>query len=130
MGNAIQGPAVLSDTRNSFVLSEDPILTTVIGLEDVIVISTSDAVLVTRRGKGEEVKELVEQLKRQNHRAAIEHRRIYRPWGYYQDVDIAARYRVKRIMVKPGSKLSMQKPFSSLGALDSGARNRGSERVR
>ena len=111
MGNAIQGPAVLSDTRNSFVLSEDPILTTVIGLEDVIVISTSDAVLVTQRGKAEEVKELVEQLKRQNHRAAIEHRRIYRPWGYYQDVDIAARYRVKRIMVKPGSKLSMQKHF-------------------
>jgi mannose-1-phosphate guanylyltransferase / mannose-6-phosphate isomerase len=111
MGNAIQGAAVLSDTRNSFVLSEDPILTTVIGLEDVIVISTSDAVLVTQRGKAEEVKELVEQLKRQNHRAAIEHRRIYRPWGYYQDVDIAARYRVKRIMVKPGSKLSMQKHF-------------------
>ena len=51
IGNAIQGPAVLSDTRNSFVLSEDPILTTVIGLEDVIVISTSDAVLVTSGGK-------------------------------------------------------------------------------
>jgi mannose-1-phosphate guanylyltransferase/mannose-6-phosphate isomerase len=57
------------------------------------------------------VKALVEQLKAGNHRAAIEHRRIYRPWGYYQDVDIAARYKVKRIVVKPGSKLSLQKHF-------------------
>jgi mannose-1-phosphate guanylyltransferase/mannose-6-phosphate isomerase len=57
------------------------------------------------------VKALVEQLKANNHRAAVEHRRIYRPWGYYQDVDIAPRYRVKRIVVKPGSKLSLQKHF-------------------
>jgi mannose-1-phosphate guanylyltransferase / mannose-6-phosphate isomerase len=110
-GNAIEGPAVLSDTRNSLVRSEDSILTAVIGLDDVIVISMSDAVLVTARAKAEEVKGLVEQLKRQSHRAAVEHRRIYRPWGYYQDVDIAARYRVKRIVVKPGSKLSLQKHF-------------------
>jgi mannose-1-phosphate guanylyltransferase/mannose-6-phosphate isomerase len=110
-GNAIEGPAVLSDTRNSLVRSEDSILTAVIGLDDVIVISMSDAVLVTARAKAEEVKGLVEQLKRQNHCAAVEHRRIYRPWGYYQDVDIAARYRVKRIVVKPGSKLSLQKHF-------------------
>jgi len=110
-GNAVEGPAVLSDTRNSLVVSEDPILTTVLGLDDVIVISTSDAVLVTQRGKAEEVKKLVEQLKGQNYRAAVEHRRIYRPWGYYQDVDVSARYRVKRIMVKPGSKLSLQKHF-------------------
>ena len=57
------------------------------------------------------MKELVGQLKAQNYRAAVEHRRIYRPWGYYQDVDLAARYRVKRIVVKPGSTLSLQKHF-------------------
>jgi mannose-1-phosphate guanylyltransferase/mannose-6-phosphate isomerase len=55
------------------------------------------------------VKGLVEQLKMQNHRAAVEHRRTYRPWGYYQDVDSSAHFRVKRIVVKPGSKLSLQK---------------------
>ena len=86
-------------------------LTTVIGLDDVVVVSTADAVLVSARSKAEQVKTLVEQLKSQNHRAAVEHRRIYRPWGYYQDVDIAPRYRVKRIVVKPGSKLSLQKHF-------------------
>jgi mannose-1-phosphate guanylyltransferase/mannose-6-phosphate isomerase len=110
-GNASYGPVVLTDTRNSLVHSEDSILTTVIGVEDAIVISTADAVLVTTRAKAENVKGLVEQLKAQNHRAAIEHRRIYRPWGYYQDVDLATRYRVKRIVVKPGRKLSLQKHF-------------------
>ena len=110
-GNATEGPVVLLDSRNSLVRSEDSILTTVIGLDDVIVVSTADAVLVSARARAEQVKALVEQLKAHNHRAAIEHRRIYRPWGYYQDVDIAARYKVKRIVVKPGSKLSLQKHF-------------------
>jgi mannose-1-phosphate guanylyltransferase/mannose-6-phosphate isomerase len=64
-----------------------------------------------RAHQGRHVKELVEQLKAHNHRAAVEHRRIYRPWGCYQDIDIAPRYRVKRIVVKPGTKLSLQKHF-------------------
>ena len=110
-GNATDGPVVLLDSRNSLVRSEDAMLTTVVGLDDVIVVATTDAVLVTARAKAEQVKTLVEQLKANNHRAAVEHRRIYRPWGYYQDVDIAPRYRVKRIVVKPGSKLSLQKHF-------------------
>ena len=58
-----------------------------IGLEDMVVVSTADAVLVAPRARAEEVKGLVEQLKARNHPAAVEHRRIYRPWGYYQDVD-------------------------------------------
>ena len=110
-GNATEGPVVMLDSRNSLVRSEKSVLTTVIGLDDVIVVSTADAVLVSARSKAEQVKALVEQLKAQNHRAAVEHRRIYRPWGYYQDIDIAPRYRVKRIVVKPGSKLSLQKHF-------------------
>jgi len=110
-GNATDGPVVMLDSRNSLVRSEESVLTTVVGLDDVIVVSTADAVLVTSRAKAEQVKALVEELKAQNHSAAVEHRRIYRPWGYYQDVDIAARYRVKRIVVKPSGKLSLQKHF-------------------
>ena len=53
----------------------------------------------------------MEQLKARNHPAAVEHRRIFRPWGYYQDVDLAPRYRVRRIVVKPGNRLSLQKHF-------------------
>jgi mannose-1-phosphate guanylyltransferase/mannose-6-phosphate isomerase len=110
-GNATDGPVVMLDCHNSLVRSEDSVLTTVVGLDDMIVVATADAVLVTARAKAEQVKTLVEQLKANNHRAAVEHRRIYRPWGYYQDVDLAPRYRVKRIVVKPGSKLSLQKHF-------------------
>ena len=110
-GNATDGPVAVMDCRNSLVRSDESVLTTVVGLDDVIVVSTADAVLVASRSKAEQVKALVEQLKVRNYRAAVEHRRIYRPWGYYQDVDIAARYRVKRIVVKPGSTLSLQKHF-------------------
>jgi mannose-1-phosphate guanylyltransferase / mannose-6-phosphate isomerase len=110
-GNAVEGPAVLLDSRNSLVRSDETVLTTVVGLDNVIVVSTADAVLVTTRDKAEGVKALVDELKAQNRSAAIEHRRIYRPWGYYQDIDLAERYRVKRIVVKPGSKLSLQKHF-------------------
>jgi mannose-1-phosphate guanylyltransferase / mannose-6-phosphate isomerase len=110
-GNATDGPVVMLDSHNNLVRSEASILTTVVGLDDVIVVSTTDAVLVSSRTKAEEVKTLVEQLKAHNYRAGVEHRRIYRPWGYYQDVDSAPRYQVKRIVVKPGSKLSLQKHF-------------------
>jgi mannose-1-phosphate guanylyltransferase / mannose-6-phosphate isomerase len=110
-GNATEGPVVVLESRNSLVHSEESVLTTVIGLEDVIVVSTADAVLVAARDKAEQVKALVDELKVRNYRAAVEHRRIYRPWGYYQDVDNAARYKVKRIVVKPGSMLSLQKHF-------------------
>jgi mannose-1-phosphate guanylyltransferase / mannose-6-phosphate isomerase len=110
-GNATDGPVVMLDSHNSLVRSEEPVLTTVVGLDGVVVITTADAVLVASRAKAEQVKGLVEQLKAQNQRAATEHRRIDRPWGYYQDVDIAGRYKVKRIVVKPGGKLSLQKHF-------------------
>ncbi len=108
-GNAVEGPVVLMESRNSLVRSDESMLTTVVGLDDVVVVATADAVLVTSRAKSEGVKALVERLKSQNRSAAVEHRRIYRPWGYYQDVDLAERYRVKRIVVKPGGKLSLQK---------------------
>jgi mannose-1-phosphate guanylyltransferase/mannose-6-phosphate isomerase len=110
-GNATEGPVVVLESRNSLVHSEEQVLTTVVGLEDVIVVSTADAVLVAARSKAEQVKALVDELKRQNHRAAVEHRRIYRPWGYYQDVDMSSRSKVKRIVVKPGNTLSLQKHF-------------------
>jgi mannose-1-phosphate guanylyltransferase/mannose-6-phosphate isomerase len=110
-GNAISGSAVLLDSRNSLVRAEDNVLTAVVGLDNVIVIATGDAVLVAARDKAENVKALVELLRAQNRREAVEHRRIYRPWGSYQGIDIGARYQVKRIVVKPGAQLSLQKHF-------------------
>ena len=110
-GNVTDGPAVLLDSRNSLVRSEEGVLTTVVGLDDVVVVATGDAVLVTSRSKSEDVKKLVELLKTNNRREAVEHRRIYRPWGYYQGIDSGGRYQVKRIVVKPAGKLSLQKHF-------------------
>ena len=110
-GNASTGSVVFHDSRNSLVRSEDAILTAVVGLEDIIVVATPDAVLVTSRDKAEQVKGLVEQLKAQNRREADQHLRIYRPWGYYQGIDLGSRYQVKRIVVKPNAKLSLQKHF-------------------
>jgi mannose-1-phosphate guanylyltransferase/mannose-6-phosphate isomerase len=75
----------------------------------VVVIATGDAVLVAHRSKTDKVKRLVERLKAQGHPEATEHRRNYRPWGYYQSVDRGSRYQVKRIVVHPGGRLSLQK---------------------
>jgi mannose-1-phosphate guanylyltransferase/mannose-6-phosphate isomerase len=110
-GNAISGPAVVLDSRNNLVRTEDGVLTAVIGIDNAVVIATGDAVLVAARDKAESVKALVEELKSQNRPEAVEHRRIYRPWGYYQGVDNGTRYQVKRIVVKPGARLSLQKHF-------------------
>jgi mannose-1-phosphate guanylyltransferase/mannose-6-phosphate isomerase len=110
-GNALSGTTVVLDSRNSLVRSDDGVLTAVIGLDDVVVVTTDDAVLVASRHKTEQVKTLVEALKAQNRREAVEHRRIYRPWGFYQGVDMGSRYQVKRIAVKPGARLSLQKHF-------------------
>jgi mannose-1-phosphate guanylyltransferase/mannose-6-phosphate isomerase len=105
------GRPLCLDSRNSLVRAEDGILTAVVGIDNAVVIATGDAVLVAARDKAEKVKELVEQLKAQNRREAVEHRRSYRPWGYYQGVDAGTRYQVKRIVVKEGASLSLQKHF-------------------
>ena len=107
-GNSLRGRAVAIDSSNLLVRSEEQ-LTAVIGLKDVIVIATGDAVLVADRSQTDKVKKLVERLKAQGHPEATEHRRNYRPWGYYQSVDQGSRYQVKRIVVRPGGCLSLQK---------------------
>jgi mannose-1-phosphate guanylyltransferase/mannose-6-phosphate isomerase len=110
-GNTSTGSVVFNDTHNSLAHSDETILTAIVGLDNVIVVATPDAVLVTSRDKSEQVKNLVEQLKAQNREQAVRHLRVYRPWGYYQGVDLGSRYQVKRIVVKPSATLSLQKHF-------------------
>jgi len=110
-GNVIEGPVEILDTTGSLIRSEDTVLTTVIGLTDIVVVATADAVLVAAKRDSERVKELVEHLKARNRTEALEHRRVYRPWGFYQSADAGARYQVKRICVSPGGQLSLQKHF-------------------
>jgi mannose-1-phosphate guanylyltransferase/mannose-6-phosphate isomerase len=109
-GNSIRGQGLVVEASNVHIRSDDH-LTAVVGVNDVIVVTTQDAVLVLDSKQSDKVKHLVDILKTQNRREAIEHKRSYRPWGYYQSVDEGSRYQVKRIVVKPGGRLSLQKHF-------------------
>ena len=109
-GNAARGDVELLRTRNSLVRSEN-ILTTVVGLDDVVVVATPDAVLVSSRHEAGAVKDLVGALQAKNRREVTEHLRMYRPWGWHQRIDIGPRFHVKRIMVNPGGRLSLQKHY-------------------
>ena len=106
-GNAWRGDVLLHDTRNSLVHSENK-LVAAIGLEDIAVIATKDALLVAAKDKAQEVKKVVEQLKADDRSEVMNHREVYRPWGHYDSIDFGERYQVKRIMVNPGEKLSLQ----------------------
>lgn len=109
-GNAARGAVTLADTTNSFVMSED-IHTAVVGLDGVAVITTKDAVLVAPRGVSAELKPLVATLTRnpQTRPLIDTHTRVLRPWGSYETVDRGERFLVKRIIVRPGAQLSLQK---------------------
>ena len=109
-GNSLRGRAVAINSSNVLVRSEDN-LAAVIGLDNVIVVSTGDAVLVADQSQSDKVKQLVERLKAERHPEATQHRQMYRPWGYYQTIDQGARYQVKRIVVRPGGRLSLQKHY-------------------
>jgi mannose-1-phosphate guanylyltransferase/mannose-6-phosphate isomerase len=109
-GNSIYGEGVTLESKNVHVRSTG-LLTAVVGVEDVIVVSTPDAVLVIGRDSGDKVKTLVEHLRKTGRREATEHKRMYRPWGFYQSVDHGARHQVKRIVVTPGQRLSLQKHY-------------------
>jgi mannose-1-phosphate guanylyltransferase/mannose-6-phosphate isomerase len=107
-GNSLRGRAMVIDSSNVLVRSEGQ-LAAVVGLKDVVVVATGDAVLVADLSQTANVKKLVEGLKARGHPEATEHRRNYRPWGYYQSIDQGSRYQVKRIDVRPGGRLSLQK---------------------
>jgi mannose-1-phosphate guanylyltransferase/mannose-6-phosphate isomerase len=106
-GNVLHGDAITEDTRNTYVYSESRIVAT-IGLDDVVVVDTSDAVLVAHRDSVQKVKNLVERMKAGKREESVVHRRVHRPWGTYEQVDSGSRYQVKRITVNPGGRLSMQ----------------------
>ena len=109
-GNSIYGEGVVIDSDNVHVRSTG-LLTAALGVKDVIVVATQDAVLVIGREHGDKVKGLVEHLRKTGRREATEHKRVYRPWGYYQSIDEGSRHQVKRIVVTPGQRLSLQKHY-------------------
>lgn len=106
-GNATQGDTMIHDSRNTLVHATSR-LVSVIGLDDVTVVETADAVLVAHRSKSPAVKDMVGALHSRGRSEASTHRRVHRPWGWYESVDQGPRFQVKRILVKPGARLSLQ----------------------
>lgn len=106
-GNAIHGDAIVKDCKDSYAWSSSR-LVSLVGVQDIVVVETKDAVLVVDRSRVQQVKGIVEMIKSSGRLEHQEHRETYRPWGVYDCVDSGNRYQVKRITVKPGAKLSVQ----------------------
>ncbi len=106
-GNAIKGDAILQDTQNCLVQSNERLVAT-IGLGDIIIVDTKDAVMVAHKDKVQDVKAIVAQLKAANRNEWKVHREVYRPWAKYDSISQGERYQVKRITVNSGEKLSLQ----------------------
>jgi mannose-1-phosphate guanylyltransferase/mannose-6-phosphate isomerase len=106
-GNAAHGSAVFVDTRGSYVACEKQVVA-LSGVDDLVVVATDDAVLVTRRENGDGLRRLVSKLKEIAPTITEVHLKVHRPWGSYQSVDNGERFQVKRIVVKKGGRLSLQ----------------------
>jgi mannose-1-phosphate guanylyltransferase len=106
-GNVIEGQAIVLDARNNYIRSEKP-LVAALGINDLVIVATDDAVLVAPKNRAQEVKDLVALVEAQGRDEAVSHTRVYRPWGHYQNLEGGEGFLVKRITVNPGAKLSLQ----------------------
>jgi mannose-1-phosphate guanylyltransferase/mannose-6-phosphate isomerase len=108
--NRIEGNGLTHLSENTYIHASNRLVVS-IGTKDLMIIDTTDAVLVVDRSQAEKVKDVWAELENKEYKEATEHRKVYRPWGWYDSVDNGDRFQVKRICVKPGAKLSLQKHF-------------------
>ncbi|WP_373321453.1 mannose-1-phosphate guanylyltransferase/mannose-6-phosphate isomerase [Vogesella indigofera] len=107
-GNVLKGDVLAVDSQNSYLHSANGRLVAAVGVADLVVVDTDDAVMVAHKGQVQRVKKIVDMLKASGRKEAAQHRVVYRPWGCYDSIDNGTRYQVKRITVTPGAKLSVQ----------------------
>jgi mannose-1-phosphate guanylyltransferase/mannose-6-phosphate isomerase len=107
-GNVAYGDTLLEDTRNILVHASHR-LVSVVGVNNLVIIETADAVLVVDKNQSQLVKNVVAKLKDMNREERVSHRKVFRPWGWYDTIDVGKRFKVKRIQVNPGASLSLQK---------------------
>lgn len=105
--NATRGDVMVEDSHHNLIRAESR-LVVALGVDNLVVIETADAVLIARKDRAQEVKRIVDNLKAQKRNEHLYHDRVYRPWGWYEGIDAGDRFQVKRIMVNPGAKLSLQ----------------------
>ena len=106
-GNALRGDVYSAETTHTYIRA-DSRMVAAIGVRDLVIVETADAVLVMHKDFAQDVKHTVEYLKQAERTEHLIHRRVYRPWGYYEGIDVGERFQAKRIMVKVGAKLSLQ----------------------
>ena len=106
-GNAHLGDVLSTDSHNTLVHASSR-LVALVGVSDLVVVETADAVLVASKSRSQDVKHIVNQLTKQKREEQTLHRKVHRPWGWYDSIDNGPRHQVKRIMVKPGASLSLQ----------------------
>ncbi len=106
-GNVKQGDVLMHDSRNTLALSDGRLIACV-GVDDLIVVETADAILVAHKNRTQDVKKIVDSLKQAGRSEGQAHRKVFRPWGWYDSIDHGDRFQVKRIVVKPGAALSLQ----------------------
>lgn len=109
-GNAVRGDVMLENTQNSYVYSQNRLVATV-GVDDLVVVETKDAVLVAHKDKVQQVKKIVERLKADKRCEYLQHREVFRPWGSHDEIAEGERYIVKKVVVKPGQKTALQQHF-------------------
>jgi mannose-1-phosphate guanylyltransferase/mannose-6-phosphate isomerase len=107
-GNVIKGDVVVDQVQNSYIQTEGP-LVTVLGLDNIIAVATSDAVLIAAKDKAQDLKNITDKLKNLGRQELLQHTTVLRPWGSYQVIDSGPNFQAKRLVVKPGQKLSLQK---------------------
>jgi mannose-1-phosphate guanylyltransferase/mannose-6-phosphate isomerase len=105
--NVVIGDVIMDDVSNSYIRSERR-LVAALGIKDLVIVETGDAVLVAGRNKAQEIRVIVDRLTAECRGESGQNQRVYRPWGYYEELDLGDRFKVKRIVVKPGQKLSLQ----------------------
>jgi mannose-1-phosphate guanylyltransferase/mannose-6-phosphate isomerase len=110
-GNVVLGQAITEASENCYIRTHDKQLIATVGVKDLVIVATKDAILVADRNQTQNVRAVVTRLQNSNRPEAIHHRTVYRPWGSYESLDDGDRFQVKRLVVKPGQKLSLQKHF-------------------
>ena len=106
-GNATKGKILTKDTKNSLIRSEEKLVVS-IGLDNIIIIETKDAVLIADKNKAQKVKNIVNTLNKQGFIEGRQHKKVFRPWGYYLSIENDRKWQIKKIEVNPGASLSLQ----------------------
>lgn len=107
-GNVCKGDIITEESHDNYIYSKDKLISA-LGVENLIIIDTQDALLIAAKDKAQDIKVIVDKLKKEKRQEALHHKTVYRPWGHYTSISQGERYQAKRIFVKPGAKLSIQK---------------------